>query len=247
MQPILVIDIGNTNATLARYQNGRVQKVTRRPTASRAVAAAIESVMGGQRAGMAVLATVVPGARKIWNGALRKWDRHWVSHESPLGIPITYARPETLGVDRLINAAAAARLYGVPVVVADLGTAFTVEAVVAKRGFIGGMIAPGLSMGTEYLASRTAQLPAVEVRATRRAIGRSTEQAIRAGAWFGYRGAVREMLIRVRDEVGSGEVTLCATGGDARQVLKGIDLPVLIEPHLTLMGLGFVGEKVFSL
>lgn len=249
MKPILVIDIGNTTAKLARFQNGQVRKVTKVPsegTSARAVNAAVRDLMGEGIVGRAVLATVVPQAHGTWNRVLRKWDRHWVSHQSPLGIPITYAKPETLGIDRLVNAAAAAQLYGTPVIVADLGTAFTVEAVVAKRGFIGGMIAPGLSMGTEYLASRTAQLPKVVARPTKRAVGRSTAQAIQAGAWHGYRGAVREMFVRVREELGSDRVALCATGGDAKQVLKDIGLPVLIEPHLTLLGLGFIGEKVFA-
>lgn len=248
MKPMLVIDIGNTNATLARYQNGGVRKVTRVSSVSTSLRAANEAIrtVMGETTGAVILATVVPAARGTWDRALRKWDRHWVTHKSPLGFPITYAKPETIGIDRLINAAAAARLYGVPVVVADLGTAFTIEAVDATRGFVGGIIAPGLSMGTEYLASRTAQLPKVDAGPTRRAIGRSTEQAIQAGAWHGYRGAVKELLVQVRQEIGDESVTLCATGGDAKRVLKDLDLPVIIEPHLTLLGLGFIGEQVFS-
>jgi type III pantothenate kinase len=249
MKPILVIDIGNTHASLARYRKGRVRKVRRVPstgTSLRAASAAVIDVMGEAVTGLAVLATVVPADRATWDRVLCNWDRHWVSHQSPLGIPISYAKPETIGVDRLVNAGAAARLHGVPVVVADLGTALTVEAVVTGRGFIGGVIAPGLRMGTDFLASRTAQLPEVKAGPGRRVIGRSTEQAIRSGAWHGYRGAVREILLQVREEAGGESVTLCATGGDAKRVLKDIDLPVAIEPHLTLIGLGFVGETVFS-
>ena len=86
------------------------------------------------------------------------------------------------------------RLYGTPAVVVDLGTATTFDCVAADGAFVGGAIAPGLELGLEALAARTAKLPRVELRAPDRAIGRDTVSAIQAGAVLGYQALVAGLL-----------------------------------------------------
>src|SRR5206468_11238115 len=117
-----------------------------------------------------------------------------------LGVGIDYPNPKTIGADRLANAAAVAALYGCPAIVVDFGTAVTFDIVSARRNYVGGVIAPGLESMTNFLYQRTALLPKLSLKEPRSTVGRSTIEAMRSGAVFGYRGLVREILTRIRAE-----------------------------------------------
>ena len=114
----------------------------------------------------------------------------------PLAVRVD--RPGEVGADRLVNALAAARLYGTPAVVVDFGTATTLDCVAADGAYVGGAIAPGLELGLEALAARTAKLPRIELRAPDRAIGRDTVSAMQSGTVFGYQALATGLLRRVR-------------------------------------------------
>jgi type III pantothenate kinase len=243
----LVVDIGNTRTKLAAWRNGRLGREVSIPTPGLSVRAAREAAeQTGAGTGAAVLASVVPAAQATWERALHGRRLHWVDHHSPLGIPVTYPHPATIGPDRLVNAAAAASRYGTPVVVADIGTALTVDVVLPNQGFVGGIIAPGPAAMTEYLAARTARLPPVSLRPTSSAIGRSTQQAIRAGTWFGYRGLLREILTNILHEAGGPNTPLCATGGHAKPFLPDLFPDATLEPRLTQRGLAEIAQRLLA-
>lgn len=158
----------------------------------------------------------------------------------PSSLTISYPRPETIGADRLADAAGAVSRYGAPVLVMDFGTALTAAVVTSDRVWRGGVIAPGFPLMRDYLFERTAKLPRMELgrgRAPR--IGRSTEEAMRFGALVGYRGMVREIVTTLQRNFRE-DFKLVATGGFARWALKDLDLPFVIDPTLTLYGAGLV-------
>ena len=160
-----------------------------------------------------------------------------------LGVGIDYPAPETIGADRLANAAAVAALYGCPAIVVDFGTAVTFDIVSARRNYIGGVIAPGLEAMTNFLYQRTALLPKLSLKEPRRAIGRSTIDAMLSGAVFGYRGLVREILARIRAEQFSrGRLYVVATGGYVRLIAAQLPEITAVCPHLTLEGLRIVAN-----
>ena len=103
----------------------------------------------------------------------------------PLAVRVD--RPHEVGADRLVNALAAARLYGTPAVVVDFGTATTLDCVGTDGAYVGGAIAPGLELGLEALAARTAKLPRIELRTPDRAIGRDTVSGMQVGPCSGTR------------------------------------------------------------
>jgi type III pantothenate kinase len=154
-----------------------------------------------------------------------------------VGLGVDYPRPETIGADRLANALAAKQHFGAPVLVVDFGTAVTFDVVNTRGDYVGGIIAPGLSAMTDYLHERTALLPRVEIRAVRRYVGRSTEEAMRIGAVHGYRGLVRELIAGVRAEMGVEQLPVVATGGYAGLVARGLPEIKAVDPGLTLEGL----------
>jgi len=95
---------------------------------------------------------------------------------------------------------------------------------------------------TDYLADRTALLPHIHLQGKTGTIGRSTEEAMRIGARYGYRGMVRETVRHIRSDPTLRRAKLCATGGFAAWALDGLDLPFVIEPKLTLIGLQRIYE-----
>jgi type III pantothenate kinase len=150
-----------------------------------------------------------------------------------------------------VNALAVSRLYGTPAVVIDLGTATTFDCVSHDGAFVGGAIAPGIELGLDALASRTAKLPRVELRTPDRAIGRDTVAAIQSGAVLGYGSLVAGLLERIRREladagdVSVSDVHVVLAGGLASlpwaRALEGVEA---IDPELTLKGLAILHAEV---
>jgi type III pantothenate kinase len=248
MLPILVVDIGNTSTSVGCYAAGRVLRVQRIETA-RAASAAIRRIaraaLAGRAARGAMIASVVPRVDDIWRDALEPiigGPVAFVSHRLQLGLPLRYPRPASIGADRLANACGGADRYGAPLIVADFGTAVTFD-IVTRRGYEGGVIAPGLPLVFEYLAEKTAKLPRVREGAARGPWGRSTEQAMRLGALWGYPGLVRGILGELRRHPALREARLVLTGGHGRIVARAIEESAVVDLTLTLYGVG----RIFAL
>jgi type III pantothenate kinase len=127
--------------------------------------------------------------------------------------------------------------------VVDFGTAVTFDIVSAQRKYIGGVIAPGLESMTNFLYQRTALLPKLSLKEPRSAVGRSTMEAMRAGAVIGYRGLVREIIGRIKAErFPRQKVHVIATGGYADLIAKRLGEIDSVHPNLTLEGLRIVGN-----
>lgn len=170
---------------------------------------------------------------------------HFLGHESPLGLGIDYPLPTQIGADRLANAAGVLTRHGAPAIIIDFGTAVTFDVISAEPAYCGGVIAPGLGAMSAYLPGKTALLPVIEVEEPASAIGKSTEHAMQAGAVFGYRGLVREIINRIRMELG-GTPKIIATGGDAALIARGLPEIEAVDPDITLDGLRQVAVRVFQ-
>lgn len=236
MRRVLLIDISNTFTKIAIARGGRIGKVHRLPTPALR-AGQIEKIIRGTRVDITVAASVVP--RKTREVDLACADRVcWVGPEVKLGVGIDYPSPRAIGPDRLANAAGCAAHYGVPAVVVDFGTAVTFDVISPGGDYIGGVIAPGLNAMTEYLHDRTALLPLIHLREPLSAVGRSTRDAMLAGAIYGYRGLVAEIIRQIRREAFPGRrPKIVATGGDAGLIAAGLPLFDAVDPLLTLRGL----------
>lgn len=248
MSDMLVVDIGNSSTSIGVYRDCSVRDVVGLDTSvlrEKKIIEILRAMPESVKISRVVGASVVPKAKRIWQKVLHEHfgtKPYWISHRSKLGIPITYPDPATIGADRLANSAAAAKLYGRPVVVADFGTALTFDIVTTRGGYAGGIIAPGLPLMFSYLAEKTALLPHIEPGPVRRMVGKSTEEAMRIGARYGYRGMVREILHNLQKRMRVKELKVCTTGGYADWVLKSMDLDVTRNPDLTLLGIGLIGE-----
>jgi type III pantothenate kinase len=239
----LVIDVSNSYAKIAFASKQRVSAPVMIATGelSRSVVAGF---LRRAHVGKVVVSSVVPEKDSaISRAAHNKARVLWLNWKTNLGVAIDYPKPQSIGADRLANAAAVAELYGYPAIVVDFGTAVTFDVVSERRAYIGGVIAPGLEAMTNFLYQRTALLPKLSLKEPKCAVGRSTIEAMRSGAVFGYRGLVREILGQIRaEQFPRRKVVVVATGGYARLIAKGLPDIGAIHQHLTLEGLRIVAN-----
>jgi len=243
-EKFFVIDIGNTSTTVGVAQGRRVLRTGRLSSSEGGDSKRIETLLrrlaSPGSVTDAVLCSVVPLHNPCWRHVLSRYTGHEplvVDHRLRLSVSVDYRRPERIGADRLANAVAAWNRYHGPVVAADFGTALTFDVITGDGRYVGGVIAPGLPLMTDYLCERTALLPHISLGRVNRAIGRSTREAMRIGAMVGYRGMVREIFHEVVGEMNERRVKFCATGGYAAQAVKGLEVKVDVLPNLTLEGL----------
>jgi type III pantothenate kinase len=239
----LLIDISNSYAKIAFASKRRVSAPVRIST-GQLTSAFVVGFFKKRRVRKVVVSSVVPAKNSsIIKAAKKKANVLWLDSKLNLGVGIDYPKPRSIGADRLANAAAAAELYGFPAVVVDFGTAVTFDVISERRAYVGGVIAPGLEAMTNYLYQRTALLPRISLKEPRRAVGKSTIEAMLSGALFGYRGLVREILARIKaEQFAQKKVYVIATGGYARLIAGGLPEIGLIRPHLTLEGLRIVAN-----
>jgi type III pantothenate kinase len=238
----LLIDISNSFTKLALASRSRLGKVSRVAT-PRLSARFVRDLLGRRKIDMFVVSSVVPKKNRTIKIAARGAKILWIDARTKLGVGVDYPNPKTIGADRLANAAAVTALFGWPAIVVDFGTAVTFDIVSQDRQYIGGVIAPGLESMTNFLYQRTALLPKISLGEPRTAIGKSTIAAMRAGAIFGYRGLVREILRRIIDErFVRRRVRVVATGGYAKLIARGLPEIESVHANLTLEGLRIVAN-----
>ena len=246
---LVAVDVGNTSTAVGLWSDGRVSRVSHVDGPAGGAVAAIEGLASARGVEGIAYASVVPAKDRIFRSAARRLglQLRCVSYRSfpAAGLRLDYPHPETIGADRLADAAGAVARYGAPVLIMDFGTALTAAVVTADRVWRGGVIAPGFPLMSDYLFERTARLPRMRLSSRPLPkIGRSTEEAMRIGARIGYRGMVREIV----SELGRSfacDFRLVATGGFASWVLSGLDMPFVVDPTLTLYGIGLVCSEEF--
>ncbi len=192
----------------------------------------------------AIVCSVVPKKAEVLREFLEAHcPVHFLTHTSPLGLDIDYPLPAQIGADRLANAAGVLTRHGAPAIIIDFGTAVTFDVISAQPAYCGGVIAPGLGAMSAYLPGKTALLPIIELAEPASAIGKSTEHAMQAGAIFGYRGLVKEIISRIRMEL-VGAPKIIATGGDAALIAHGVSEIDAVDPDITLDGLRQVAARI---
>jgi type III pantothenate kinase len=240
----LLIDNSNSFTKFALSSRDSLG-ATRRVRTAEVAPDSLRRVLRGWRFARVVMCSVVPEKAKLLCKTLRGLELHEVTHRSELGVGIDYPKPASIGADRLANAASAAAFYGAPSVVVDFGTAVTFDILAAGARYVGGVIAPGLEAMTDYLHQRTALLPKISLLEPPSAIGKSTKHAMLAGAVYGYRGLIREILRKIREDLGEKRLKVVATGGYAELIAAGAPEISAVHEHLTLEGLRLIGGMNF--
>lgn len=251
----LVVDVGNTETVVGLVEGSTDLKahwrlstaVPRTVDEYRHLLGALLAEAGRARPQAAVLGSVVPDATAVLVPtleALIDGPVLVVRPDSALPIRLDVEEPRTVGADRVVNTLAARELYGRDTIAVDLGTATTFDLITADGVFMGGVIAPGVSGGLEWLGRRTAKLPRVELVPPEATIGRRTEACIQSGVFYSAVDAVDGIVRRIVEEWGRPDPYVVATGGFAAVVGPHCRTVQHIEPFLTLYGLAIAGREM---
>jgi type III pantothenate kinase len=255
---LLAIDVGNTNIVLGVFDGARLaaswRLLTLRERTADEIGVMITGLFAHRRLAMSdVDAVVIGSVVPVLTPIVARVSTEYFGRE-PLvidprrnaGMPILYERPAEVGADRIANSIAAYEKYGresrTPLIIADLGTATTFDAVTGEGEYLGGVICPGPQIAADALFQRAARLPRVDVRKPATVIGHTTLGAIESGLFYGYIGMVEGLLTRMTAELG-GKAIAIATGGLAPLVVPETAMFKVHEPDITLEGLRIIWER----
>jgi len=250
---LLAVDIGNTDTVVGVLEGRKVRgfwRLTSARTTADEIGLRLEALL--RRAGLAadtrrlgaVVCSVAPSLTNAWLEALEALTGKpaiEVSAGTAKSLPIRYHDKNVVGADRIANAIAA-RLYGTPAIVVDLGTATTFDCVSQQGAYLGGIIAPGVLTSAEELFRRAARIPRVELRRPVRALGRNTEESLQAGVVWGTAGQVDALVRRLALEM-KGTPHVIGTGGLAKLIAPECETINTVDEALTLKGMALIWEE----
>ena len=251
---ILAIDIGNTNIVIGCIDGGQISRVFRLSTSIvRTVdecAADIKSIFDFHSVDIAqidgaALSCVVPPLTRVFRDAIKLLtgiDPIVVGAGVKTGLNILIDDPGQLGSDMAAGAVGALANYEPPMIIIDLGTATKMFVIDKGGSFIGGAIAPGVSLSMSALVSGTSQLPRVPIEAPAKCISANTIDCMKSGAIFGAASMIDAMTERFEAELGD-RAQIVATGGLAEAVIRYCKRDIVHDPNLILRGLAIIHEK----
>lgn len=251
---LLVVDVGNTNTVVGAYRDDDLATHFRLSTDAERTADEYAALMiplfdraevDPAAVDAVIVSSVVPTLRET----LVQLSRRLFSCE-PLfvepgvrsGLPIRYDNPADVGADRIVNAVAAIDLYGPPIVVVDFGTATTFDVINRRGEYVGGVIAPGITISAEALYARASRLYRVDLKPPRGIVGSNTVAAMQAGIYHGSIALVDGLLDRIKEERPEIE-RVVATGGLAELIAAGSRHIERVDPLLTLHGLRLIEAR----
>ena len=253
---IVAVDIGNTNVDIGLFLDGKQDSIESVPgadeeqlrghfTSAWEKIPVLESSAEGKRDGVIVVCSVQPK----WTERVRKVVREElqekilvIGDDIALPMPTWVDEPLKVGVDRVVAAAAAHDVVGDAVVVADFGTAVTIDLVDANGVFQGGVICPGFEISAQALADSTAQLPKVTVHRPETPYGKNTADAINCGLYYSSIGAMEEIIRRYAEEIGHWPQTVI-TGSGAVTIAEDCPFVDNYVPHLVIQGIVLAYQK----
>jgi type III pantothenate kinase len=256
---IIAIDIGNTNITIGLFLDGRQEfiksvsggsaaKLTKCLKSAWEKIPFAESSTEPRRDGVIVVSSVKP----VWTTLIEQIaeseldeEIHVIGKDIPLPMMLGVDEPDKVGTDRVVSAAAAYAVVEDAVVVADFGTAVTIDLVDPNGVFRGGVICPGFEISAKALKDNTAQLPNVKVTRPKGPYGRNTVDAINCGLYYSIVGALQEIIRRYAEEIGKWPQTIM-TGSGAKTIQADCEFIDNYVPNLVVKGIVLAYQKYLA-
>jgi type III pantothenate kinase len=244
---LLAVDVGNSHTVFGLWNGSEWVATWRHRTDIEAtedeLAAWLKSMFSLHNLDFSVqkiaVASVVPGMDRTLGLLATRYfglEAVFLSGASDHGVKVDYTPPTAVGADRIANAIGVLAIHAAPCIVVDFGTATTFDVINLEGVYVGGAILAGPLTSLSALVSRTAKLPAIELKAPETAIGKSTTHSIASGVMFGYAGAIDALIVRITNELGT-KPTVVATGGLGEIFLDLCEGIQSYEPMLTLDGI----------
>ncbi|MHC4752430.1 MAG: type III pantothenate kinase [Planctomycetota bacterium] len=256
---IIAIDIGNTNIDIGFFLDDKEQFIKSIPGRSRAkLTSCLKSAWGKipiaesskekKRDGVIVISSV----KTTWTKVIREIAKddlgekvYIIGKDIPLPMTLWVDEPDKVGTDRIVSAAAAYAVAEDAVVVADFGTAVTIDLVDKNGIFLGGVICPGFEISAKALRDNTAQLPNIKVTRPKAPYGKNTVEAINCGLYYSIVGALQEVIRRYAEEFGKWPQTII-TGSAAKVIASDCEFIDNYVPNLVVKGIVLAYKKYLA-
>jgi type III pantothenate kinase len=250
---LLAIDIGNSHIVLGCIEGEEIRHIFRIVTDPKKTedqyAAEIKAIFDFNRVAPefdgAIISSVVPSVTSAVREAVRRITgiaAFMVGAGIKTGLNLHIEDAAELGADAVCVSVAALAKYGAPCAIVDMGTATKILVLDPAGAYIGGAIAPGVTISADALTSRASLLPSVSLDAPKRAVTGVTVDAIKRGIVFGAAAMVDGMLQRFEAELGY-KLTVVATGGIAPRIIPHCREEITLDRTLILDGLRLLYEK----
>lgn len=253
---LIAVDIGNTNITIGLFLKSKEEFVKSVPGESRAELADLfksawekipvaKSSKEKKRDGVIVVSSVKPAWTKLVRQIVKDnlgEKIYIIGKDIPFPIDLSAKEPGKIGTDRVVSAAAAYAVAEQAVVIADFGTAVTIDLVDDRGVFVGGIIFPGFEISAQALKQNTAQLPKVNVTRPKLAFGQSTTEAINCGLYYGAISTLQEVIRRYAEKIGTWPRTVI-TGAAAELIKDDCDFIDSYVPNLVVKGVALAYRK----
>jgi type III pantothenate kinase len=253
---IIAVDIGNTNINIGLFIDGKEQFIKSIPGSSRTKLASClksawskipiaESSKEKKRDGVVVVSSVKP----VWTKIIRDIVKndlgekiYIIGKEIPLPMSLWVDEPDKVGTDRVVSAAAAYDVVEDAIVVADFGTAVTIDLVDGNGIFLGGVICPGFEISAKALKDNTAQLPKAKITRPEAPYGKNTVEAINCGLYYSAVGMLQEVIRRYAEKIGKWPQTI-VTGSGAKTIQQDCEFIDSFVPNLVVKGIVLAYKK----
>ena len=251
---LLAIDIGNTNLVIGCFRDDKIlfkaRIATDRTRTSDQYGVEIKNMLeayGVDRTDIkdCIISSVVPPVfNSVRTGVIKIIGKQpmVVGPGLKTGLNIHVDVPSQVGSDRIVIAVAALAEYKAPLLLMDLGTATTIEAVEPDNVYMGGVIIPGVRVSLDALTSRAAQLPGISLDRPKQVIGKNTVDCMRSGMMYGTAAMIDGLVERMEEELGH-RCTLIATGGLAQFIAPLCKREIILDKDLLLKGLNIIYKK----
>jgi len=269
---IIAVDIGNTNIDMALFLDGKEQFIKSIPGSSRTrLKSCLKSAWGKipiaesskekKRDGVIVLSSVKPD----WTRLVQQITKdelgekvYLIGKDIPLPMTLWVDEPDKVGTDRVVSAAAAYDVVEDAVVVADFGTAVTIDLVDENGVFLGGVICPGFEISAKALKENTcclvlrresqrqaAQLPKTTITRPKAPFGKNTAEAINCGLYYSAIGMLEEVIRRYAEKIGRWPQTII-TGSAAKTIKEDCSFIDSFVPSLVVKGIVLAYKKYIA-
>lgn len=252
---LLTVDVGNTNMVFSVFEGETLRGSFRLTTVAGRTSDELGMDIWNQlsRLGIrpedladVIVSSVVPPVMAALTDAMIRYLGKTpivVDVDVDPGLPYGVVSNEHLGADRSVACVAAIHKYGAPLILADMGTATTVDAISREGVYMGGCITAGARISIEALFQKTALLPQVSLALPEKVLSGTAVGQIQAGAVLGYIGAMERLITQAREEIDEPEAIVVATGGLAPVIAAGTDLIDVVDGQLIPDGLRLLYQK----
>jgi type III pantothenate kinase len=251
---LLTVDVGNTNIGFGLFQGDKLVHQFRcesaRQRTSDEYAVLVRQMLAlrdvdHRKIEAGIIASVVPTLTDVMVEMVRRAfarEPLVVGPKMRSGMAILYESPRDVGADRIVNAVAAYDQVKGGVIVVDFGTATTFDCVTEKGEYLGGVIAPGITISADALFARAAKLHRVDIALPPRVVGRNPVQSMQSGIVYGYAGLVDGVVARIKAELGY-PCAVIGTGGLVHLIAPQTASIERVDEALTLHGLRLLYER----